>query len=446
MLYIKDDTDLGSIKENQKVNDFKKELNDSLMCSDSKKPRKVTDAKKKCKTKSHTRCRNVAYMLASTSGKEINNRQYEDADYQRQIMERDWHVPYDRPVLRNHDSYSGNPVGRVKDGWYISHATKTKLLGNDELPEDVLEFFKDHHCFDDGIGSTILKVSLDDETHERVKDGLDNTVSQGQFATKAVCNICGHDYLSGACEHIAGREYSTDSNDESKKVKCVPIISGLEPSEISIVNVPANDTSLIYISSEPSTPALDSQDAKEENKKMEEIDKKTETCNDDTTIENKIASNEEKTVEEDQQKQKKGDVMFKDLLKKAMADSLNASEKVIESFNSLFDKLETEEQITALKDFLDAHQETMIHEKETPASAEDSKEVEPTVTPEPKTEVLVEDTKEETKLEENPQDFHEEQSEIEDQVKVENVAEQIKPKTLKTFDSLINDKFIQNNL
>ncbi|MDK4523153.1 hypothetical protein [Fusobacterium necrophorum] len=445
MFYIKDDTDLGAIANGQEIKDFKKQLSDSLFCADSKKPKKVIDAKN-IKVKSNTKDRNIVYMLASTSGKEINNRIYSDEDYQLQAENESWQLPYDRPVLRNHDAHDGTPVGRVKDCWYISHASKTKIRGNDNLPEDVLNFFKDRHCFDDGVGSLILKANLDDETFARVKDGLDNTVSQGQFADEAICNICGNSYFGGSCNHVAGFSYQLDEKDPNSLKKCIPSMSGLEPAEISIVNVPANDTSLIYVPN--SLPATETNnDSKTDGDKQisDEIDKTENLCKDDANTENKTSVEDENIPENIDNN--KGDDMFKDLLKKAISDNLNASEEVVNSFNALFDKLETEEQIKALQDFIDATKKevaTEVEDKEENTEDEQENSVEETQTPAEDT-TESEDVEKEQKPKEEPKnDFQEEKAELED-YKTFNPVQAETIKKTKTLDSLVNEMFIKNN-
>ena len=78
---------------------------------------------------------------------------------------------------------------------------------------------------------------------KKIEDGFYLTVSQGIFVEDMRCNICGSSIWE--CSHSVGREYEME--DKTKKV-CIPVASGqYEAGEISIVNVPANDTSIIYI-------------------------------------------------------------------------------------------------------------------------------------------------------------------------------------------------------
>ena len=132
---------------------------------------------------------------------------------------------------------------------------------------------------------------------KKIEDGFYLTVSQGIFVEDMRCNICGSSIWE--CSHSVGREYELE--DKTKKV-CIPVASGqYEAGEISIVNVPANDTSIIYIP-----------DKKENKTNDAKIDKTQIT--DSNTIVPKIDNNENVLDNTQNDNENKGDEMIKDLL------------------------------------------------------------------------------------------------------------------------------------
>lgn len=188
----------------------------------------------------------VIYALMTTSDKVINSRNYDDESIKQNNLNKDWCKPFSRPLLKNHDSYS-EPCGRIMDTYIIDHATKgVSTAAVDSLPTEVVQYLVDNGHLADGTSSLIGKVIADEDTHEKILDGLYNTVSQSSYMGKFKCNVCGHDYYGGACMHSAGKSYNLDENG-SKTMTCIPKASDFKPVELSIVNNPANDSSIFVV-------------------------------------------------------------------------------------------------------------------------------------------------------------------------------------------------------
>lgn len=275
---------------------------------------------------------NIIYMLATTSDKKINYRKYDDDSVIEMSDNGSYMTPYNKPVLKNHDDWNGEPLGRVLDSFTIDHKTLSyKSPYNSELPEDVIEFFKENNCFKDGKTSIILKCFVDDNTIEKIKDGYYLTASQGITCFDIICNICGETFFK--CTHYAGSTYKVNDIE----TECIPkAIGPFIAEEISIVNVPANDTSIIYVP-----------EKKEENN--------TVTTSDNKNIKNQAQiDNQENQCKDSKNnnniKDNKGDsTMLKDLLRKSLLKDMKnvwtlkdeMTEKIETFFNSLEeDKIE----------------------------------------------------------------------------------------------------------
>jgi hypothetical protein len=163
------------------------------------------------------------WLVASHSDKVINSRVYTPAELQR--LGESYVKPYNKPVLKNHDTDS-EPVGRIVDFRYIPQGRWSEakdLLGEDiELPID-------------SSGALLLKAHITDpEAIQKIEDSRYMTVSIGFSASSLKCSICGQDWVSeGPCEHEFGHMYDGQL--------AVGIPSGMQAMEISFVNVPADD-------------------------------------------------------------------------------------------------------------------------------------------------------------------------------------------------------------
>ena len=126
----------------------------------------------------------------------------------------------------------------------IIQQKKLLLKLSDSKLKNVLDYFESKGAFDKGTASTIVELSVDEYTYERMKNGLDNTVSQSSMMSKATCNICGKDYFDG-CQHIAGKSYDIEDGDNTVQKTCILQCSDFYPVELSIVNCPGNNHQLL---------------------------------------------------------------------------------------------------------------------------------------------------------------------------------------------------------
>ena len=194
------------------------------------------------------------YMLVSTSGKVINNRIYDYESLKQNVADGAWVKPFSRPVLKNHDQYYGDPVGRFKSTFFVDHESQTvtaKSSQSDSVPDKVMKAFKDVGAFSTmdggGTGSTLARFTPDASVAGRILDGLFVTVSQSSYAANMDCTICGKGYFKD-CEHLAGRTYDIEGDDGVVRRKtCYVKSSDFKPIEGSLVNNPANDTSIIVV-------------------------------------------------------------------------------------------------------------------------------------------------------------------------------------------------------
>ena len=157
---------------------------------------------------------------------------------------------YGKPVLLHHNSYDGDPVGRIKHASYMD--TSTGLAKKDSYLKD---FMDPHVHFDtklslvdrliedgllddpsyEGVGYIELIASItDSEAKEKILDNRYMTVSIGAETDAAVCSICKTDWTDSGemCEHVPGHEYDG---------KQAFIIAGnLFYDEVSFVSTPAD--------------------------------------------------------------------------------------------------------------------------------------------------------------------------------------------------------------
>ncbi|WP_067924135.1 hypothetical protein [Alicyclobacillus shizuokensis] len=119
-----------------------------------------------------------------------------------------WTQPYNKPVLTHHNSYDGEPIGRILKAQF-SEATKS------------------------GRPGLIFDVELTDpDAIEKVLDGRYQTVSIGATTDKVTCNICGTDRTKEWCDHWPGESYDGQTAHF--------IIGTVLGHEVSYVNVPAD--------------------------------------------------------------------------------------------------------------------------------------------------------------------------------------------------------------
>lgn len=306
--------------------------------------------------KNNSVVKNGVYAILSVSDKAINNRLYDYESLKLNVMNGDWTKPYKKPFLRNHDLYY-EPAGRITNAWFIDHATMQVSCpdGQQELPQEVIKHYQDLKCFNEGTGSTIVEMVTTEDTYERIKNGLDATVSQSSYMGKATCNICHQDYFGGECTHHAGRNYQLEKDKESINQTCYVECKDFEPVELSIVNNPANDSSILFVLDSKKNNTKDSQ----EDKEPLIVDSKIDNENNNDKVkgtESNIKDCEQEQPLIDEKENETEDLMFKDLFKKVFSKNVSDKfgEEILEPFNKLFDSLETKEQMENLQVFLDS--------------------------------------------------------------------------------------------
>lgn len=155
---------------------------------------------------------------------------------------------YERPVLLNHDSYNGKPIGRVK-GYKFKALKKGK-----DFKLDFMSPVFGEQTEDLGSGYILLTAHI---TNPDAIDAIINreyqTVSTAQMTDAMFCSICGHNFLDRKerCEHWPGEVYEVEvgkdkcgSSGKKKKKKmvemqCYGVTGPLTYREVSYVNAPA---------------------------------------------------------------------------------------------------------------------------------------------------------------------------------------------------------------
>lgn len=397
--------------------------------------------------KSNSSIKNGVYAILSVSDKAINNRLYDYESLKLNVMNGDWTKPYKKPFLRNHDLYY-EPAGRIVNAWFVDHENMQVSCpdGQQELPQEVLKHYQDLKCFNEGTGSTIVEMVTTEDSYERIKNGLDATVSQSSYMGKATCNICHQDYFGGECTHHAGRNYQLEKDKETINQTCYVECKDFEPVELSIVNNPANDSSILFVLNSKTSNTKDSKDDEEQ----AIVDSKIDNENNNDKVkrtESNIKDCEQEDSQPEETNNKTEDSMFKDLLKKAI--STNVSDKFgadsLESFGKLFDSLENESQIENLQVFLDNLKITPeeVIETEEPETKDEQEKVE-----EP--EVKDEQEEVEEKPEEKPETKDEKQEPEKDEEKTSD-AETTKAEDLEEIfdgkkETVVKDNIVNKKL
>jgi len=174
-------------------------------------------------------------MEATHSGKNHNYCiYYEDS------MEKDAESfvnPFKKPVLKNHNDYSGEPLGRITQAWH----------GPSQLTDE--------------RSAIHLKTRItDQDAIPKFLDGRYGTVSIGGTMGTVTCNVCGKTILKDGkfkfCGHWRGETY--------KDQICYWGAKDIEYHEVSTVNNPADDFAQI-IKVTVVTDSNEKKDNKEEN-------------------------------------------------------------------------------------------------------------------------------------------------------------------------------------
>ena len=193
-------------------------------------------------------------MEATHSGKNHNY-----CIYYEESMEKDAESfvnPFKKPMLKNHNDYSGEPLGRITQSWFGPSALT------------------------DERSAIHLKARVtDQDAIPKFLDGRYGTVSIGGTMGTVTCNVCGKTILKDGkfkfCGHWRGESY--------KDQVCYWGAKDIEYHEVSTVNNPADDFAQIM----KVTVVTDSDDKK---------DNKEENIMAGTNTDNKSAEDVKKTV------------------------------------------------------------------------------------------------------------------------------------------------------
>lgn len=157
------------------------------------------------------------YIEASHSDTKINNAYYTSSSMLRDFST--YTHPFKKPLLRHHNSYSGEPIGRI--------------ISSDCIDSALIDGTK--------AIDVIAKVS-DKDAITKFLDGRYSTVSIGASANTITCNHCGKHILKDGkfnfCGHWRGETYDGKL--------CTWNCEDLEYSELSVVNSPADKYAQVY--------------------------------------------------------------------------------------------------------------------------------------------------------------------------------------------------------
>lgn len=284
----------------------------------------------------------IVYAIATVSDKPINRRIYPDQFVRETVEDRLWTTPYSRPFLINHDT-KVEPLGRVYSQSLYSHKDKKITLG-DEIPEEVVKAFEDRKLFKEGTSSVILGIKTSNWYIQYIKDGTYLTVSQGSGTDEITCNICGKPLSE--CEHIPGQKYDDKT--------CLAVTGKLFPYEISVVNEPANDTSIMIVYDPTSKNISSFNDIKNQKK----INKKTKDETEETIITDSL---DDKKGEFKKMNLEKLAISIFKMQKDKLIKSFKASEEEIEKITKDFD-LSNLYEFTSLTDLLIEKSKSLIDE------------------------------------------------------------------------------------
>jgi len=177
------------------------------------------------------------YIRATHSGYLLNGRVYpglhmKNATTDWYSQERGGTASYDKPVLTHHSQHDGEPIGRVIGAEFTQLKDESEFDNDWRSPESGTNL---------GSGFITLQAQIGDkDAMEKISDGRYLTVSTGQRTNKAICSVCGEDWLKDSgegeiCEHRPGRYYNIDGS----SYRCYLVTGPLTYHEVSYVNVPA---------------------------------------------------------------------------------------------------------------------------------------------------------------------------------------------------------------
>ncbi len=189
----------------------------------------------------------------SASGKVTNGRIYPPAGHRAGLDT--WTRPFAKPALVHHEE-SRDAIGRVASvQWVDTEKEALAYLGGDVSAladikrafqagdgEKLYAVMKKHGALDKkwpGLGKLLGKVRIvDEDAIQKFIDERYLTWSAGQGTDALICMNCGSDWFAGdQCDHRMG---GTDADGNPVIFLC----GTMSGREISVVNSPANDTSV----------------------------------------------------------------------------------------------------------------------------------------------------------------------------------------------------------
>lgn len=266
-----------------------------------------------------------------------------------------WTSPYPKPVLTHHNSYNGEPVGRVIEA---------------EFKENSLA----------GPPVHLLTVKITDpDAVQKVNDGRYQTVSVGGSAEHAYCSVCGKDWVEkGWCEHRPGEEYGEGENRQTMHL----ILENLSFKEVSFVNVPAdqyaqiikqqseNDESALMVESFILSESRDKvnkplNNIKSNNKEQPQIEGESNKGGSQMDLEEKITTLEEKLTTKEERVsvlEDKNESLEAD--NASLQEKLDTSEEKVDTLNNKIELQEKEiEKLTKENEELKENQHRYLAEK-----------------------------------------------------------------------------------
>lgn len=190
----------------------------------------------------------------SRAGKVINRRIY------RPNGQRDnthtWTDPYPKPILKQHDT-DGEPLGRITEVHYESLETEAidhlggigpylevKRAFDTSKASTIYKVMRKYNLLGDkkwpGLGRLVAKARIpDQDAIQKFHDQRYMTFSAGSHTDAYTCGLCDSEWHNGdICDHRPG------SNDEDGN-PAIFFTGSFLGREASVVNGPANDTSIV---------------------------------------------------------------------------------------------------------------------------------------------------------------------------------------------------------
>ncbi len=187
--------------------------------------------------------------ISTHSGLLINNRCYPGVNMRRSVKtwltaDKGGTAEYERPMLVNHNHY-GKAIGRITAAKFTATA-KGSAFKNDFLTPVVIDRGEKVSMPGSGFITT-ESILTDQDAIEAVLKGEFKSTSVSFSTDKAICSICGNDYLGDGdrwCGHWPGNSYDIEVK-VGKKTKtvsmfCYAITGIMYFREQSYVNMPAD--------------------------------------------------------------------------------------------------------------------------------------------------------------------------------------------------------------